>query len=121
MQIQQDGKSIFLRPAKGLVQLFDTANKGRPVSENEVRNGDADTVHSHVGNVGKVPLSDVFAAVDLQPHLKHLRRQLVGQVVFILDVYKRQGIGTLVLGIGSIVADGYMAQMDQMTAQLSCI
>ena len=83
MQIQQDGKSIFLRPAKGLVQLFDTANKGRPVSENEVRNGDADTVHSHVGNVGKVPLSDVFAAVDLQPHLKHLRRQLVGQVVFI--------------------------------------
>ena len=31
------------------------------------------------------------------------------------------GIGTLVLSIGSIAADGYMAQMDQMTAQLSCI
>lgn len=30
-------------------------------------------------------------------------------------------IGTLVLGIGIITADGHMAQMDQMTAQLRSV
>ena len=60
MKINENGKSVFFRPVKGLIQFFDAADKWFPVAEDKVWHRDPDGLHSHAFYGYKITLCNVF-------------------------------------------------------------
>ena len=84
VQVDQHPQAVLFCPGKGLVQLLNAAQKWRPVAENEVGHRNPNRVHPDPPDGGEIPLGDIFAAVDPDPRLVYLRRELQRQMVFVL-------------------------------------
>ena len=84
VQIQENLQAVFLRPVESLVDPFNTADKGRPVAEGEIRHRKADGVQPVFADKPEVLLSHIGVAVLFNKGGELICGQLAAQPGFIL-------------------------------------
>lgn len=84
MQVQEDGETMPPGPGEGPVHVFDASEVRRAIAEDEEGNGQADGVHSLTGKKSEILFLHISVPMGLQALGQLVRRQGMGQGVFIL-------------------------------------
>ena len=76
VQIEQDLHVVFLRPVECFIDIFDTADKGRPVAEDKVRHGKTYELHAVFRQESEIIFCHIRIAVFFQKCREFIRRRL---------------------------------------------